>query len=53
MTARVRHEENAAAVDQYGAGAALPLVTALLRAGQVEMVAQHIEQRRARVKSEA
>ena len=40
---------NAPAVDQHGAGAALALVATLFRAGQIEMLAQHVEQRRARI----
>ena len=40
---------DAAAVDQHRAGAALAVVAALLRAGEREMLAQSIEQSRARV----
>ena len=36
------------AVDQHRAGAALAVIAALLRAGQVEMVAQRVEQGRPR-----
>ena len=38
---------DAPAVDQHGAGAALALIAALFRAGQVEMLAQQVEQCRA------
>ncbi len=40
------------AVHQHGAGAALAVVAALLGAGQAEMVAQRIEQGRARIELE-
>ena len=43
---------DAPAVDQHGAGAALPVVAALLGAGQVQMLAQRVEQRRPRVQLE-
>ena len=36
------------AVDQHGAGAALAVIAALLGAGQVEMVAQGVKERRPR-----
>jgi hypothetical protein len=36
---------DAPAADHNGAGAALAVVTTLLRAGQVEMLAQRVEQR--------
>jgi hypothetical protein len=35
-------------VDQHGAGAARPAIARALGAGQPELVAQHVEQRRAR-----
>ena len=38
-----------AAVEQHGAGAALAVVAALLRAGQAEVLAQQVEQGRAGV----
>ena len=44
---------DAPAVDQHRAGAALPVVAALLGAGQVQVLAQRVEQRRARVQLEA
>ena len=40
------------AVDDDGAGPALPVIAALLRAGELQMLAQCIEQRRARVEIE-
>ena len=40
---------DAPAVDQDGAGAALAAVAALLGAGQVEALAQEVEQRDARI----
>ena len=43
---------NAPAINQHRAGAALTLVTALFRAGQVKMLAQHIEQCRPRIERE-
>ena len=54
VVALVHHGEreagvDAPAVDQHGAGAALPVVAALLGAGQMEVFAQCVEQRRARV----
>ena len=52
MTASVRHEL-IAAVHQHRAGAALAVIAALLGAGEVQPVAQGIEQRRARVHGEA
>ena len=39
----------AAAVDEHGARAALPVVAALLGPGEPEVLAQHVEERRARV----
>ena len=45
MTASVRQETTRRPSIKHGAGAALALITALLRAGQIEMLAQ---QRRAR-----
>ena len=39
----------AAAVDEHGARAALAVVAALLRPGEPELLAQHVEERRARV----
>ena len=48
MTASVRQELIAPAVDQHRAGAALAVIAALLGAGQVEMVAQRVEQGRPR-----
>ena len=45
--------EHAPAVDQHRAGAALAVVAALLRAGEAEVLAQRIEQRRARVERTA
>ena len=40
---------DAPAVDQHGAGAALAAVAALLGAGEVEPLAQQVEQRHARI----
>jgi len=40
---------DAPAVEQDGAGAALPVVAALLGAGEAEPLAQRIQQRRARI----
>ena len=40
---------DAAAVDVDGAGAALAVVAAFLRAGEVQMLAQAVEQRGARI----
>ena len=48
-TASARQELIAPAVDQDGAGAALAAVAALLGAGQVEALAQQVEQRDARI----
>ena len=48
-TASARQRCVAAAVDQHRAGTALAVVAALLRAGQPELLAQEVEQRRARV----
>ena len=45
--------EDAPAVDEDGAGAALAVVAALLGAGQAEMLAQRVEQRRADVERQA
>ena len=52
--ALVHHRErqagvDAAAVDDHRAGAALAVVAALLGAGEVQVLAQRVEQRRARV----
>ena len=52
MTARVRHELMRRAVDQHRAGAALALIAALLGAGQIEMLAQHVEQASSRARLE-
>ena len=49
LTASARQELIAPAVDQHRAGAALAAVAALLGAGQVEPLAQQVEQRDARV----
>jgi hypothetical protein len=46
MTASVRHELI------HGAGAALAVIAALLGAGQIEMVAQRVQQSRPRRKLE-
>ena len=40
---------DAPTVEQNGAGAALPMVAALLGAGEAEPLAQRIQQRRARI----
>ena len=45
--------EDAAAVEQHRARAALAVVAALLRAGDAELVAQRVEQGRPRVDGEA
>jgi hypothetical protein len=42
-----------AAIGQDGAGAALPEITPLLGAGQPEMLAQRVEQSRARIQFQA
>src|SRR5690242_6393947 len=44
--------ENVPSVGKHGAGAALAVVAAFLRAGQPEMLAQRIEKRRPRVELE-
>ncbi len=41
---------NAAAIDMHGAGATLAVIAALLGPGQAKLVAQHVEQRAARIK---
>ena len=41
----IRHEQTDLAVDDDGAGAAIAGAAAFLAAGQVELVAQHVEQR--------
>ena len=45
MTASVRHETDASAIDDDGARAALALIAAFLRAGELQMFAQCVEQR--------
>ena len=50
--ASVRHDSYAPPVDQHRAGAALAVVASFLRAGQAEMLAQHIEQRGAHIERE-
>ena len=57
VVALVHHGEREArvdppAVDEHGARAALAVVAALLGAGQVEVLAQRIEQRGAQVELE-
>ena len=42
---------DAPAVEQHGAGAALALIAAFLRAGEVEVLAQHVEERGARIEA--
>ena len=42
-----------APVDQHGAGAALAVIAALLRAREAQVLAQQVEQRRARVDEQA
>ena len=44
ITASVRQALMRTPFDQHGAGAALAVVAALLRAGETEMLAQRIEQ---------
>ena len=51
-TASVRQDKHALAVDMDGAGAALAVVAALLRAGQVQVLAQRVQQRRAGVEQQ-
>ena len=46
-TARLRQELIRVPFDDHRAGAALAVVAALLGAGQVQMLAQRVEQRRA------
>ena len=49
ITASVRHEVDPPPVDDHRAGAALAVVAALLGAGQMQVLAQRIEQGGARV----
>ena len=51
-TANVRQEYDALPVDQHRAGTARALVAALLRAGQLGVLAQHVQQRGAVVHGE-
>ena len=44
MTANVRHELIAPPVNEHGAGAALALIAAFFRPGEVDMIAKRIEQ---------
>jgi hypothetical protein len=48
MTANVRHE----LMRRPSTGAALPVIAALFCTGQVEMVAQHVQQRRAGIEAQ-
>ena len=43
---------HAPSIHQDGAGAALPVIATFLRAGQIQMLAQGIEQRRPRIERE-
>ncbi len=45
MTANVRHESDPAAVDDHRTGAALAVIAALLGAGEMQVLAQRVEQR--------
>ena len=51
-TARRQAGHDAPAVEMHRAGAALAVVAALLGAGQRELLAQHVEQRGARIERE-
>jgi hypothetical protein len=52
MAAKRQARIDAPSVNQHGAGAALALIAAFLRAGQVEMLAQQVEECRTGIERE-